>query len=631
MNENPFQAGGPLLADSSVYIPREADRKAAIHLSRMEYVTLVEPRQHGKTSLINRLIGQFSTQGYFFAYRDLMADRSLGASPDDWYASLGKRLLRQLRFIPRDQRPQLPADSASWEDFLADVAERAEITNQNVVIVLDEIGAIPVDLATDFFSIIRSVYASRQNLPFWQRLTFVIAGAFNPKDLIQDKVVSNFNVDQRILLDDFNLSQVWQLVVHLGLPGDLTDAVAERVYYWTDGQPYLCQRICVCLAEQQVPVTVTAVDGAVERIFHEDTHHLSRVKDLTAEPDLMAYTWRITSEPRSRFNAALNDRHFRLAHIVGVIKTDPDGRCQIRNRIYERALAEVGVPPRHEPAVSQFPRGEDERVSLSFIEELSYAPHPIRDRWILLVGVNRYIDPAIHPLNFGVNDVLALGELLKTLNYTVLALHDGAPEERLLPTRDNVLAALTQLSQAIGPNDLLWVHFSCHGKPVNGQPMLITRETRAPTLARTALPLAEVEQLMRDSHAHRLVLTLDACHTGVEIGRDLADPEFVRNAYEGAEGFALIAASTAQQIAQEWKKQKHGVFTYYLLQGLSGQADHADKGFVTVDDLRTYVLDSLRRWNVEHGGLLQEPTARTEGLGDIILADYRVDGQGGQR
>ena len=248
---------------------------------------------------------------------------------------------------------------------------------------------------------------------------------------------------------------------------------------------------------------------------------------------------------------------------------------------------------------------------------------PVRDRWALLVGVNRYVDPAFPPLRFCVNDVRALERMLRELGYTVVALHDDAAEERLRPTRDNVEAELARLCRVAGPDDLLLAHFACHGKLVDGQPVLATRETRAPTLARKALPLAEVERQMRDSGARRLVLTLDACHTGVEIGRDLADPEFIRNAYELAEGFALIAASTAQQIAQEWGEKEHGVFTYYLLEGLSGQADRAGKGFVTVDDLRTHVLDGLRRWNVEHGGLLQEPTAHTEGLGDIIVADYR--------
>lgn len=71
---------------------------------------------------------------------------------------------------------------------------------------------------------------------------------------------------------------------------------------------------------------------------------------------------------------------------------------------------------------------------------------------------------------------------------------------------------------------------------------------------------------MRTSKAQRLILTLDACHTGVDVGRGLSDPEFMRNAYDLAEGFALIAASTAQQKAQEWKEKEHGVFTYYLLE-----------------------------------------------------------------
>lgn len=128
---------------------------------------------------------------------------------------------------------------------------------------------------------------------------------------------------------------------------------------------------------------------------------------------------------------------------------------------------------------------------------------------------------------------------------------------------------------------------------------------------------------MLSCKARRLVLTLDACHTGVEIGRDVADPEFIRNVYELAEGFALIAASTAQQIAQEWQEKEHGVFTYYLLEGLSDRADRNNKRFVTVNDLQTHVLSGLRRWNVEHGGVIQEPTARAEGLGDMILADYR--------
>ncbi len=248
---------------------------------------------------------------------------------------------------------------------------------------------------------------------------------------------------------------------------------------------------------------------------------------------------------------------------------------------------------------------------------------PIRNRWALLVGIDAYIDPAFPTLKYCVRDVTALAAALKAVGYTVVTLHDNA-SPHLLPTRDNVEAELERICQVAGEDDLIWAHFSCHGMVTGGRAVLITHETRSPSLARKALPLSDIEHILHSSKARRRILTLDACHIGVQVGRDIADPAFIRNAYELAEGFALLAASTSQQIAQEWDEKQHGVFTYYLLEGLSGAADRSGKRFVTVSDLTTHALDGLRRWNVEHGGLLQEPTARTEGLGDMILADFRA-------
>jgi hypothetical protein len=252
-------------------------------------------------------------------------------------------------------------------------------------------------------------------------------------------------------------------------------------------------------------------------------------------------------------------------------------------------------------------------------------PGPIRNRWALLMGVNDFVDPAIPNLRYCVNDVLAMQDLLQKHGYTTIALHDNACHPYLIPTRDNLEAELVRLCSAAGPDDLLWIHLACHGQLVNGEPVLITQETREPTLSRKALPFSEVERQMRESRARRLVLTLDACHTGVETGRALTDPDFIRNAHQLAEGFVLLAASTAQQVAQEWQEEEHGVFTYFILDGLSGQADRAHKGFVTVDDLKLHVLDGLRRWRVQHAGLIQEPTARTEGMGDMVLVERSGD------
>ncbi|MEB3220008.1 MAG: caspase family protein [Nostocales cyanobacterium 94392] len=250
----------------------------------------------------------------------------------------------------------------------------------------------------------------------------------------------------------------------------------------------------------------------------------------------------------------------------------------------------------------------------------------VENHWAFLVGVNRYIDKNFGRLKFCVNDVKALEQILTEVGYQVVCLHDELnPEDHRFPTRDNIEAELKGLCSQIAPNDLLWVHFACHGTQIdkgNGkEPVLIARDTRQHLLETRSLPVAEVEKIMKGSGAKRLILTLDACHTGIEIGRDLTDPEFIKNVHDLAEGFALIAASTAEQKAFELKDKQHGVFTYYLLQGLVNSTNSRGN-FVTVKDLEHYVLNELRKWNVKES-LTQEPTARTEGLGDIILADYR--------
>lgn len=245
-------------------------------------------------------------------------------------------------------------------------------------------------------------------------------------------------------------------------------------------------------------------------------------------------------------------------------------------------------------------------------------------RWAFLVGINNYIDPNFASLKFCINDVTVLEKTLKDLNYEVICLHDEQTDPRKKPTRDNIEAELIKLCQTIQRDDLLFVHFACHGKLVNQKPVLITYDTRYQLIEKgRALSVAEIENYMKGSKANQLILSLDACHTGVEIGRDVTDPEFLHNVYDLAMGFALIAASTSQQKAQDWQEKKHGVYTYYLLEGLRGEADISNKMVVTVRDLQEYVTDKLRRWAVKEGALIQEPTIRMEGIGDIILADYR--------
>lgn len=51
----------------------------------------------------------------------------------------------------------------------------------------------------------------------------------------------------------------------------------------------------------------------------------------------------------------------------------------------------------------------------------------------------------------------------------------------------------------------------------------------------------------------------------------------------------MLTASRASEVSEEREELRHGVFTYYLLEGLRGSADLDGDGVITVDEISAYV------------------------------------------
>lgn len=288
------------------------------------------------------------------------------------------------------------------------------------------------------------------------------------------------------------------------------------------------------------------------------------------------------------------------------------------------------------------------------------ATGPIERCCAVLVGSSEYSGSGLGNLPYGINDVQELGSVLEERGYDVLSLHDAQEQSFLCPTREHIVTELSLLH--LNPNDMLLVYFSCHGVQVNGKTYLLTRECDAQRLVETGLPLAEVIERMAATGARRQVLLLDACYAGVGLfGRqgggpkvnlnDLdpapveppaapeealaprapaatrVDPGYLRDTFELAEGFALLAASTAAEKSHDRTTQSHALFTSLVIEGIAGAADRDSKGFVTVDDLKKHVLAGVTALVRSETGLPQSPTARIEGKGDMVLARV-LPGQG---
>ena len=58
-------------------------------------------------------------------------------------------------------------------------------------------------------------------------------------------------------------------------------------------------------------------------------------------------------------------------------------------------------------------------------------------------------------------------------------------------------------------------------------------------------------------------------------------------------GKIILTASGANEVSAEKPNLKHGVFTYFLLEGLKGKADTDQDGLITVDEAYRYVSEHV--------------------------------------
>lgn len=241
--------------------------------------------------------------------------------------------------------------------------------------------------------------------------------------------------------------------------------------------------------------------------------------------------------------------------------------------------------------------------------------------WAILVGINQYNDPSIASLKVCVEDVTAIREVFAESYQIARLLTDDTPKH--LPTRSNILGELSTIAQAASREDLLLFYFSGHGIAQDGESYLLPCDTRISALRHTAVAMRDVHEIIEQSTVHAKVLILDACHSGASIGKaeTMMAPEFIRHVFEEAEGMAVLASCKENQQSWEWPEQRRSVFTYYLLEALSGKADFDKKNFVTVSDASRYVTDSVKTWAAEKG-VPQTPTLQYTVAGDIVLIRY---------
>jgi hypothetical protein len=180
-----------------------------------------------------------------------------------------------------------------------------------------------------------------------------------------------------------------------------------------------------------------------------------------------------------------------------------------------------------------------------------------------------------------------------------------------------------------GPDDVLLLHFSCHGlKSESGELFFAARDTRPDRLGSTAVPAEFVQRCMRLCRSHSIILMLDCCYGGAfgqGVAVRAAGPAGVLDSFSGGRGRAVITASNSMEYAFEGgtltdeHDVRPSVFTTALVEGLStGDADRDQDGWISLGELYDYLFDRVREQNPN-----QTPSRDIEMQGELYLARSR--------
>jgi len=255
------------------------------------------------------------------------------------------------------------------------------------------------------------------------------------------------------------------------------------------------------------------------------------------------------------------------------------------------------------------------------------------DRWAVIVGIDQYESPEIEPLSGAVADARAIREVLVDYadfpeSQVFLLVSDGPVK----PTPSNIIEQLETIKGVAKPDQLLLVFFAGHGVQVDGQRYLLCYDTKigSPALLKTSsLPATVlVQELEAIPVLHRLVM-VDACRNDpTQGGRpNLADEALemaftMRGAEDEGGVRATFLSSSRGQSAYEWREKQRGFFSYFIEQGIRGEA--AQFGKVTVTSLLTYLNEMVPQKVREQRNQVQIPYARVAGAELVLTRSERV-------
>ena len=179
-------------------------------------------------------------------------------------------------------------------------------------------------------------------------------------------------------------------------------------------------------------------------------------------------------------------------------------------------------------------------------------------------------------------------------NRIKILLNDSATEQEIL------LSVKEWVRRSVKPNKSdIYIFFAGHGlASQNGKNMYLLPHDGSPRLLeKTAILRDELFKDIKQANPRSVTVFLDTCYSGVTRNEKMliAGRPIVIKAKEQAipDGFTLFSAASNEQISRPLEEAKHGMFSYFLMKGMEGDADSNNDNKITAQELHNYVKENV--------------------------------------
>jgi WD40 repeat protein len=245
--------------------------------------------------------------------------------------------------------------------------------------------------------------------------------------------------------------------------------------------------------------------------------------------------------------------------------------------------------------------------------------------FILSLGINKY-ENSRYNLNYAGNDAEAFSETMesgaKSLFHKV---YNYSLKDKKV-TKANVLSMVEEINEIMGPEDVFIFFYAGHGVMLQNKKsssfyLVMSDITNLygeqSMMEEKGISARDILDISKSLSAQKQVFVLDACQSGAAI-KELAirgvEREKALAQLARSSGTFFITASQDVEYANEVGNLKHGIFTYAILELLSGNSDKAVKNeTISIYDLKSYVETRVPELSKQYQGSSQYPTGYSFG------------------